>query len=305
MTYIKYLILFCGFFASAQTPVLSLEQDTLLQIENGQIISPANSVLFSSKGNIIFKGKSSSYKDILFTLALDSISQEKEGVIYNRKGARSLFTIQQSIINYAYKDETYAVATFVKNDDYWAIYNNLNDSLLAYLPSVQVSNASLFATFYALWNSTGMKAQLISAVNTSKEENMDGLAIMQPVFGAEIVWIWDGTYLYPNGMNSSHPMVWKYENEKLQPVNYPRTQEEWYWDGQGLKPYWGGDPSNQWTWQNGVLRQTWNNNYKNEYFIEDMVIRKRFGVYGDNEWEIKGDMPLPLITAVVLGILYR
>ena len=305
MNYFKWIVLFFGFIANAQTPVWSLEQDNLLFIEEGKVLSQEKSILFSTKGNIVFKGNSSSFKDILFTLALDSVSQKKEGIIYDKKGSASQFSLQESMVYFEYKGESYGVVTLLKNEGSWAIYNNLNDSLLAYIPNLQLSSATLFATFYALWNSNGMKDQLIESLKVSNAASMDGLAVMQPVFGAGIVWVWDGTYLYPNGVNMSHSMVWKFEDNKLNPVHYPRNQEEWAWDGQGLKPYWGGNPQSQWTWQNGVLRQIWNNNHQNEYFIDDNIIRKRFGSYGDNEWEIKGDMPLPLITAVVLGLLFR
>lgn len=306
MRYFSLLFIFLWAFAQAQLPVFNLERDTVLLIAGEQITDPAGKVIFSTKGNIVFDGNSSSYKDILFTLAIDSLSQKKQGTIYNKKGAESMFSVQQSLVNVERKDQLYAVATFVQNPDNWAIYSNLNDSLLSFIPSTNVSNAQLFAVFYALWNSQGMKQQLDAFINRSTSTNTNGLAAMVPVMGNGFIWVWDGTYLYPNGVPMSHPMVWKFENNKLSPVHYPRTQEEWRWDGQGLKPYWGGNPQNQWEWRNGVLRQIWNNNFQNEYFIdENQVIRKRFGVYGDNEWQIEGDMPLPLITAIVLGLVFR
>lgn len=305
MNWLKLIgILFLGQL-SAQLPVLDLQQDTLFLLEEGNVESKLGEVIFSTKGNIIFKGNSSSYKDILFTLALDSFSQQKKAFIYNNKGAESNFSIKESVIYYTISETAYPVATVVQNPDNWAIYNNLNDSLLAYIPSTYVTNAQLFACFNGLWNFYKMQESLEAIIKANSNTTQDGLAVIQPVFGNGIVWVWDGKYLYPNGANLSNPMVWVYENNKLAPRNYPRTQEEWAWDGSSLKPYWGGNPQGQWTWQNGILRQVWNNNYKNEYFIEDNVIRKRFGNFGDNEWEMKGAIPLPIATAVVLGLLYR
>lgn len=306
MRYFSLIIIFLWTFTQAQVPVFNLDKDTVLLIAGEQVSDSSGNVIFSTKGNIVFDGNSSSYKDIIFTLAIDSLSQKKRGTVYNKKGAESMFSVQQSMVNVERKDQLCAVATFVQNPDNWAIYSNLNDSLLAFIPTTNVSNAQLFAVFYALWNSQGMKQQLDAFINQSTSNNTKGLAAMVPVMGNGFIWVWDGTYLYPNGVPMSHPMVWKFENNKLSPVHYPRTQEEWRWDGQGLKPYWGGNPQNQWEWRNGVLRQIWNNNFQNEYFIdENQVIRKRFGVYGDNEWQIEGDMPLPLVTAVVLGLVFR
>jgi len=146
---------------------------------------------------------------------------------------------------------------------------------------------------------------LLAGIEAENQQTQDGLSYIEPVFGNGIVWVWDGLYLYPYGVNKSHPMTWKFENDKLSPINYPRNEDEWSWDGNGLKPYWGGNPQGLWTWQNGVLRQIWNNNHNNEYFIDGNVIRKRFGVYGDNEWEITGSVPKPILTAIVLGLLFR
>lgn len=302
---IKYLLLLFALFAwaNAQVPVLDLNSDTLYLLNDKDLSKKDGEVLYSFQGNIVFKGASTSYKKIEFTLAIDSLQQKKEGKIYNSKGASSAYTLKESILYFTKQEQKLALAIFAETDQSWAIYNALNDSLLAFIPNKDLSNASLFAVYFALWNDLKLETQINDALQVNSPS--DGIAYMQQVFGNGIVWIWDGRYLYPNGANSSSSMFWILEGDKLYPRNYPRTQEEWQWDGSSLKPYWGGNPQGQWTWQNGILRQVWNNNYQNEYFIEDGVIRKRFGSFGDNEWEIHGDIPLPIITAVVLGILYR
>jgi len=288
----------------AQNPILDVSQDTLYILNEHQLLNQQNEVVFTTKGNILFNGNSSSYKNIKYTIALDSYEQKKAAKVYNNKGAISDFTIQNSMVYYQYNNENYSLATFVLEENTWAIYNNLNDSLLAYFSDYEVSNADVFAVFIALFNDFELKKQLINSLQQSSDYD-ENFGVVEPVFGNGTTWIWDGKYLYPYGVNLNHVMVWEFDGEKLKPRNYPRTQEEWAWDGSSLKPYWGGNPQNQWTWQNGVLRQIWNNNYQNEYFIEGNVIRKRFGSFGDNEWEMKGNVPLPIITAIVLGVVYR
>lgn len=290
---------------NAQTPVLNLQDDTLFLLENNNLKLPNQQVLFTCPGNIVFKGEGTSYKNIILTLALDSFQQKKLANIYNAEGGISEFSIVESVIYFSINNQANPVATFVESEDSWAIYSNLNDSLLAYIPSTQVTNSQVFACFYALWNAKNMEETLKASLKTNVVEENEGLSIIYPVIPTGFLWVWDGKYLYPNGAIINDPRVWVFENNKLYPRNYPRTQEEWAWDGSSLKPYWGGNPQGQWSWQNGVLRQVWNNNHLNEYIIEDNVIRKRFGNFGDNEWEMEGDVPLPIITAIVLGILYR
>lgn len=298
------LLLFSIFFLlKAQVPVLNLNSDTLYLLHDKELSSKDGQVLYSFQGNIVFKGASTSYKKIEFTLAIDSLTQKKEGKIYNSKGASSSYSLKESVLYYTKQEQNFALAIFAETDQSWAIYNALNDSLLAFIPNKNISNAALIAVYFALWKDLKLENQIQQSLQSNTPSN--GLAYMQKVFGNGMVWIWDGRNLYPYGANSSSPMFWILDGDKLYPRNYPRTQEEWQWDGSSLKPYWGGNPQGQWSWQNGILRQVWNNNYQNEYFIEDGVIRKRFGSFGDNEWEIHGDIPLPIITAVVLGILYR
>ena len=54
-----------------------------------------------------------------------------------------------------------------------------------------------------------------------------------------------------------------------------------------------------------ILRQIWNANYNKEYLYEDGIIRPRFGGFGENEWEVQGDVPKAVVTAIVLGVLFR
>lgn len=288
----------------AQNPILNLNQDTLYVLKEHELLNQQNEVLLNTKGNIIFKANSTNYKNIYYTIALDSFEQKKAAKVYNKKGAASDFIIENSIVYYQYNNQNYSLATFIQEENTWAIYNNLNDSLLVYFSDYQVSNADVFAVFISLFEDFKLKNQLLTNLQSNADYD-DNYGIIEPVFGNGTAWVWDGKYLYPYGVNMNHAMVWEFNGEKLKPRNYPRTQEEWAWDGSGLKPYWGGNPQSQWTWQNGVLRQIWNSNYKNEYFIEDNVIRKRFGSFGDNEWEMKGNVPLPIITAIVLGVVFR
>lgn len=289
----------CTLFA--QLPVLSLEQDTLFWINNNTIFNKQHQALYAFQGNIVFQGNSTSYKNVVYSLDIDSLNQKNKALIYTGKGKISLYSIKENTVFYTYDNRDIALATFTNNGETWAAYSMLNDSLLFYIPTTNVKPVILFGVLTAYISSSNIIAELKAKENA----NSSTYAYIYSINQNAPTWVWDGTYLYPYGVNKFHNMVWEFKENKLSPRNFPRTQEEWLWDGSSLKPYWGGNPQNQWTWQNGVLRQIWNNNYKNEYIIEDNIVRKRFGYIGEPEWEIEGNVPLPIITAVVLGILYR
>lgn len=293
-----------SFFVFAQTPVYDASQKLIYTIENNQLVDSNQQILFTTQGNIVFEENSTSYKKILFTLDLDSLSQNEFAKIYKKNGSVASFSIAQNRIWYQQNDEALAFITLTQDQDNIAFYNTLNDSLLVFVPQAQLNAAMVFAIAFQLWSDFDLKTPAITVFKNNSQENEVG-GLVEPVFGGGIAWVWDGKYLYPYGVNLSHPMVWVFEEDKLAPRNYPRMQEEWNWDGESLRPYWGGNTKNLWVWRNGVLQQLWNSNYQNEYIIEDNVLRKRFGNFGDNEWQIQGNVPLPVLTAIVLGILYR
>ncbi|MCD8528989.1 MAG: hypothetical protein LRY27_03295 [Chitinophagales bacterium] len=300
-----FVILFLSVqFLNAQVPVLSLKNDTLFYVTIESVLNKKQETLYSFKGNIVFKGNSNNYKDIVYTMAFDSLNQNDAGIIYDGKGKPSNIMVKQNTIYYKINGQDIPIMALQKNEDSWAFYNKANDSLIAYIPFTNLSKSILFTSFITLWDNLAYKDKILNQLK-AQSPTPNELSVMLPIFGNGMVWVWDGTYLYPDGANLNNSLVWIYKDNKLSPRNYPRTQEEWKWDGDGLKPYWGGNPQYLWTWQGGILRQTWVNNYQNEYIIDENIVRKRFGNYGDNEWELIGNMPLPLITAIILGYVYR
>ena len=167
MRYFSLIFLLLHGFTQAQLPVINLDNDTLFLLNADKLSDPSGNILFSTKGNIMFQGNSTAYNDIRFTLAIDSLTQRKQGTIYDKKGAASDFFIQESTVNIRVKEQMYRISTFVRNADNWAIYSNLNDSLLAFIPTTMVSNTQLFAVFYALWGSQQMQKQLDDFIHQS------------------------------------------------------------------------------------------------------------------------------------------
>lgn len=299
-----FAILLNGFvFTKAQLPVFNLNQDTLFWLGNTTISTNNDAkILYSTQGNILFSGNSTNYKNILFSLALDSLNQKEGAIIYGNKGGKTAYSIQKNTLLYQYNNTENPIIQYVKSEDTWAAYNLLNDSLLFYIPNIYLTPAQLFGISYAYIKSTTFLQDFKANYNTKVENNA---AAVIPINHNGITWIWDGKLLYPYGASIHNNMVWIFDGQKLAPRNFARTQEEWSWDGSTLKPLWGGNPTYFWSWQQGVLRQIWNNNYKNEYMIDNGILRKRFTNFGEPEWQIQGNVPLAIITAVALGILYR
>lgn len=307
----KYLTtIFISFLALSVFPqqgVYNSQNELMLMIDNQKITTPQGEVIFSTQGNIVFSGKSNDKNDIIFKTDAQSVFQENKANVFTKTGASANWFIAEG--NFYYKEVApqNIIVNVNQTDDFIAFYSGINDSLLAYITDpATYSPALMFALTQILWQSYNLdkafqeKIQSLNASNNSPQ-----IASMVPTFGNGMAWLWDGKFLYP--ANDRNPMlVWQFSNNILKPRQLPANHEEWIWDRDTLKPYWGGHPNREWSWRGGILRQVWSNNMNNEYIIDnDNIARPRFGNFGENEWQITGNIPLPVVTAVLLGIVYR
>jgi hypothetical protein len=292
--------------AFAQQGVYDKNSKLIFIIENGRISAPESDTILTVRGNIIFFGTSNKADDIIMSTDARDVYQKGRGNVYNRDGSNAGWYISRGNIYFAQFREENAVANIVKTDDYLAFYNAMNDSLLAFIPETpEYSPAEILALFQLMWQMYDLEEQFNQTRNTVQATQGGIIGSMEPTWGGGVVWLWDGKFLFP-AHNNNQFMVWQFSNNVLRPKLNPRNHEEWRWDGDSLRPYWGGHPQNEWSWRGGILRQVWANNHLNEFIIDnDNIARPRFGNLGENEWQIQGNIPLPVITAVLLGIVYR
>lgn len=308
---ISVLILsICIGFSFAQQGLYDSSNELMFIIDSNQIIIPDGETILSTQGNLIFVGNSNKSGDLLYKVDVKDVFKKNKGMAIERDAEKVKWYISEGNFYYQKFDPRHVVVNIVKEDDFLAFYNSFNDSLLAYIPDpMEYSSAKIFAVFKLLWQYYDLENEYaINIDNTGKlpKEYTDAgiIGVMQARFDDGMAWHWDGRFLYPS-FDRNPMLVWRYENDILKPNSVPKSREEWVWDGEAMKPYWGGNPKNEWSWRGGILRQVWNNNHNNEYIIDGHVVRKRFGNIGENEWEIFGEVPLPIITAIVLGIVFR
>lgn len=304
------LIVVCSCYSYAQQGLYDANNKLMFIIDSNEIIIPNSETILSTQGNLIFVGASNKSGDLLYKVDVKDVFKKNKGMAIERDAENVKWYVSEGNFYYQKFDPRHVVVNVVKDYDFLAFYNSFNDSLLAYIPDpIEYSSAQIFAVFKLLWQYYDIESDyenhLESFTKLSKEYSDVGIVgIMQARFDNGMAWHWDGRFLYPS-FDRNPMLVWSYENDVLKPNSVPRSHEEWIWDGEAIKPYWGGNPSNEWSWRGGILRQVWNNNHRNEYIIDENVVRKRFGDIGENEWEISGEVPLPIITAIVLGIVFR
>jgi len=303
---LSLIILFLSIENSfSQTKIMDAEGNNIAYIKEQILLDSAHQVLYNYKGFILFNELSSSKNDIALTIDI----RKNKTSIYKKVETTPNWIIRKNDIIWKNERENIDIIKIQKKDGFTSFYNINNDSLIAYIDTENVSALELSISLFYVWNTLNLEDLFLKEYlkTEAQNENLpEGiLGAMKPVFGDEMnVWFWNGKYLFP-AYNKDERYVWEFDGEVLKPIFNSRIENEWSWDGDELKPYWGGHPRNNWRWDNGILRQVFENNYKNEYEIVDNIVRKRFGSFGENEWQIEGEMPLPVLSLVLLGIVYR
>lgn len=292
-------------FTNAQTNIFNAKSEKIGYFKDNFLINNDNKTLYNHKGLIIFNKTSNNKNDIALTIDI----RKRKTTIYDKVDTYPKWTIKDKNVYWRKNRDDILILKIKKEEGFTSFYNARTDSLVAYLDSDSISEKEQCLALFYFWNQLNLEeifekqVALLFAESNNLPEGI--LGSMKPVFGDNLnVWFWDGQYLFP-AYDRDQRYVWQFDGKTLKPIWNSRIENEWSWDGDELKPYWGGHPRSNWRWDNGVLRQVFESNYRNEYEIVDNVVRKRFGSFGDNEWEIEGEMPLPVLTLVLLGIVYR
>lgn len=150
----------------------------------------------------------------------------------------------------------------------------------------------------------GYPGMPMSADSTASDSSnsMGSGRIYLPYGGQAYEWIWNGETLKP-AWGIRWEDEWTYDGRYLTPAG--STRDQWQWDGNLLKPAWSANPSVQWQFQNGTLRPFWNSTPDREWRYIDGRVRPTYNPDPRQTWEVEGDIPLPVIALVVLGIADR
>lgn len=289
----------------AQTNVFTAEGEKIAYLKDNFLLDIQHKPLYNHQGLIVFNSTSTNKKDIALTIDV----RKKKTTIYEGVETYPKWIVKDYTVFWRKNREDIQIINIKSEEGFTSFYNHRTDSLIAYVDSEVISEKEQSLVLFYIWNELQLENVFEKQVALIYSENSnlpDGiLGAMKPVFGDDLnIWFWDGKYLFP-AYDRDQRYVWEFDGKTLKPTWNSRVQNEWSWDEGELKPYWGGHPRNNWRWDNGILRQVFENNYLNEYEIVDNIVRKRFGAFGDNEWQIEGEMPLPVLTLVLLGIVYR
>lgn len=293
------------------TPVLTFEGDHMK--EAGSI-----KALYTIKGNIIFEGASDNQKDIKLLIRAENIfSKKKIGGILDASQKNKLFSIRDG--GFYYRDNSTYVDDWMiahfreEGTGTIGLYLGDSDTLLCRIAAAEMPTGKLAAVFYYFSKQFGWEEKWKTMVyadpagtKTTESIPAETAAVRQTSGTIRKLWntgldefTWDGEVL-KRKWNSFDYEEWTFDGVTLKRVWYP-GQEEMEWDGEVLRRKWYSS-NDEFDWNGSVLRRRWGS-ATDGYVIQGHMVKPAYDNNMEREWEIDGNIPIPVIAIVVFGLL--
>lgn len=310
------LLLFLVSFSIEADAQAVLVTDTsgneILSMQDNQVVeSSTGDILFNIRGNLIFSGTSDKKRDIWFLVKSRDLFARTKGEVLQSNMKDVAYTLQNG------KFYLGALSTLV--DEYLMGYykgdnegglimiNATNDEPMAYVKGDNYTTAELVTAFFLVseWNSvkdTVLK-RAPRAISIDRTENTDEGGTIKRMWGnTNDEFVWDG-YTLRRRWNSWDFEEWTFDGSVLKRAWYSDGREEFIWDGQLMVRRWGSSPD-EFIWDGSSLRRRWGG-LESEFYFQGNIIKRQLDTTGNDQWQIDGNIPVPVIALVVYNLLRR
>jgi hypothetical protein len=311
------VLLFCLFVytqtsAQQNDMYLFIDSSTIIgKISGNKVYTSETEVAYTLLGKIIYKGDGTDKEQIFLIADVKDFFSKKTGIIYQADSKNVQYICQNSElylgdypINKYYERLLYMEK---ENDSLIEVYNGISEAIIGTIEGKNISPSQIIVAAHLYIQHFNLQEEIKKVVEEklSVEETSSGGTI-RPRYGNNIYyeWVWDGRTLKPAWGNRPED-EWKFDGKYLQPGWSLDPQSEWSWDGNILKLTWDQSTNSQWTWEGNILRPFWDNNPDQVFILEDNIMRPRWSYDAAYQWEIEGNIPLPVIALVVLGFADR
>ena len=292
---------------------LFIDSTTIIgKISDKHLYTGPADIGYTISGNMIYSGDTATKTTSVFAIDAKDILGNKTGVVFQPDGKTVQYIIMKGSFflgDYPIKKEDDILLTLVpENDSLVRVFHGyFPDSLIGTIEGAMLQQAQIVAAAHMYIKhyqlDEGVRAHWQQLIDISSN-SVGGL--IHPTYdrGPYYEWVWDGKTLKPYwGFRPEDE--WVFDGKYLKPVWSADVQSEWVWDGTILKPYWDQGVEHQWIWQDGRLKPFWNPNPDLEWVLEDGTARPMWRFNTAEEWTIEGDIPLPVIALVLLGVADR
>lgn len=279
----------------------------LFKLDDTQILTPTDEVKFSITGNILFKGESQKKRDIVMLVNSNNVFGNKLGRGLADDMRTPIFNIYQGhfyLGGYATKDE-YLMAYYKKADDGSIEVYKYDNTRLATIYGEALTNGQLAISFYLLMQQYGLDEETrenLATMLTEAGQNFRQSGTIRKLWNTgDDEFIWDG-YTIKRRFNSFDYEEWSFDGRTLRRAWYDGGSE-YVWDGQTLKEQWS-NTNEEFIWDGKIIRSRWSQTGKS-FQVQGNIVRPVWDSTGDEEWQIDGNVPIPIVIMVVFGLLRK
>ena len=281
----------------------------LFFVKENEIYSADGKVLlYFQKGNIFFNGTSDDRQNIyLLTTSMD-VASKKTQMIYERDDREAAYSFSDNKF-YLGKPESdelkpnFELLHIERMKKWLAFYASYNDTLLAYYPADSLPSSTAIMVAYTLIEKYKLEKKLVVAQQAQPSLQNNSFATIKPFWGNQTAneWIWDGKLFRPR-WNVDPRLAWTFDGQTVKPYTGNNIYAQYSWDGETLKGIWRTNRAEEWSWDGRQIKPVWDTDWANQYTIENGTIKPWSSVHPEREWQLDGDLPMPLIILVISGI---
>jgi hypothetical protein len=285
--------------------VLDSNKTTILTIQNEKIVvSSGNNTIYTVKGNLIFAGDSDNKNDIVFMLNAPDVFSRKTAQLLVKKDNQPLLTATKGkiFLGAVTNRKELQLGALEKTDSSVVFLNTGKTKPVFEIKSNRISSAQMMAVvtyFMAIYE---MDKALLDSLSARAQQNAmpAGTGTIRRLWssGGNEDFVWDGRVLR-NRWNYNEFEQWEFDGQTLRRAWF-NTGEDFEWNGKTLQRKWLNDNA-LFTVDGNSIRKVFGETH-DEFYIQGNIIKRAFTTIGTDEWEVNGEIPLPVIILVVFRI---
>lgn len=309
---VRYYILlwFCcySYFTYSQSTITVYDStgNNALLIENDVLSVLQKDTLtpvFTIKGNIIFSNQSQKREDILYLITGNDIFSKKGGQIISSANNKALYTFSKGklFLGSSLYDKRMYDGYFETNaNNQTAFFITTQNKPLFFIDTVDIQASFLLAMAVYFIQSQQIDVKHFAQLE-AQQPVASGSGTIRRLWGnnSQEDFIWDGLILKKR-WNINEFDQWKFDGTYISRAFFD-TGEDWQWDGTTLQSRWNTNEQ-AYVWQGNSLKAVYGNT-TDEFYIQGNIIKKAWTAVGNDEWEVNGEIPIPIIMMVVFRIV--
>lgn len=284
--------------------IYNSDKELIAYIKDNKLHSSENKILYNAVGKIIFTGDNDRRRNMKWMVQIPNFTGSRSGKLTRPNSSGADYTTHRSGFFYGDRIMEFnanLMLRLIQEEDSLWFKKGLSEEKIGFgissaeeIPVTHLVMAFQFIKDYEVLDAF-VKGQIAEWKPEAKSSM--GSGTIRPLWeGARDEFIWDGQVLKKRW--SAGDQEWTFDGTILRNT-WTGSEDEYEWDGNVLKKRWGMS-GEEYEWDGRTMRRRFDSRY--QYSKSGNVIRRDFTSADRDEWEIQGDIPIPVIMLVIFRI---